>query len=242
MTHILNEKQAEKGVAMEIVCSQCQAKFRIPDEKIPENQTVVLTCPKCRNRIPIQHSKRHPPAMEAVSVSSESDRRLPESDVPADAYDSADRPFDVVAPGAKTAMICLSDLETRSLISAELMALGYYPVMPQNCEEGLKRMRFHVFNLVIVDERFDSKGRQPHPILVHIEGLGMDIRRAMFVVLLTDRFRTMDDMAAFHQSVNLIINDRNIQEFTKIYKRALADHETFYSVFHECLAKLGKQG
>jgi len=228
--------QNERTMPMEIVCSQCQAKFRIADEKIPENQTVVLTCPKCRNRIPIERHRRHPPAMEPMPVQPEYGAPSTETE----AYDAADRPFDFLAPGAKTAMICLSDMEARSMISAELMALGFYPVMPQDCEEALKRMRFHVFNLIIVDERFDCNRQEQHPVLAHIESLAMDIRRTMFVVLFTDRFRTMDDMAAFHRSVNLIINDRNLQEFTKIYKRAVADHEAFYSVFFECLAKLGK--
>jgi len=226
---------------MEIVCSQCQAKFRIPDEKIPENQTVVLTCPKCRNRIPIERHRRQQPAMETMSVQPEHHMPSMEAQTETEVYDSADRPFDFIAPGAKTAMICLSDMEVRSMISAELMAMGFYPVMPQDCHEALKRMRFHVFNLVIVDERFDCNRQEPHPVLTHIESLAMDIRRTMFVVLVTDRLRTMDDMAAFHRSVNLIINDRNIQEFTKIYKRATADHEAFYSVFFECLSKLGKQ-
>ncbi|MEW6261000.1 MAG: zinc-ribbon domain-containing protein [Thermodesulfobacteriota bacterium] len=223
---------------MEVLCSQCQTKLRIPDEKIPEHQTVVLACPKCRNRIPIERQKRQPVReLEPIDVQHPVRSSVPDE---SEAYDSADRPFDFIAPGAKTAMICSSDMEVRSMISAELMALGYYPIMPQSCEEGLKRMRFHVFNLVIVDERFDADPGEMHPILDHIHRLAMDIRRTMFVVLLSDRFRTMDDMAAFHQSVNLVINDRNVGEFTKILKRATADHEAFYSVFFDCMTKLGK--
>ncbi len=225
---------------MEIVCSQCQAKFRIPDEKLPENQTVVLKCPKCANRIPIERQRR-PSAAEPEPEPKQVQQRVqPSEPVESEVYDSADRPFDFVASGAKTAMICVADMEVRSMISAELMALGYYPVMPQQCEEALKRMRFHVFNLVIVDERFDTDPGGMHPVLDHIHRLAMDIRRTMFVVLLSDQIRTMDDMAAFHQSVNLVINDRNVGEFTKILKRATADHEAFYSVFFECLTKLGK--
>ncbi|WP_169728943.1 zinc-ribbon domain-containing protein [Desulfatirhabdium butyrativorans] len=217
---------------MEIICSQCQAHFRIAEEKLPESQAVVLTCPKCKNRIQIDRRQR-----PAAQPEPSRDMAAHEDE---DSYDAADRPFDYIAPGARTAMICETDDDIRSSLSAELMALGYYPVMPVNCEEALKRMRFHVFNVVIVNDRFDCNQTAAHPVLETIRNLAMETRRAMFVVLLSDRFRTMDDMAAFHQSVNLIINDRNIAEFTKIFNRSLADHQLFYEVFLECQSKLGK--
>jgi predicted Zn finger-like uncharacterized protein len=221
---------------MEIICSQCQAHFRIAEEKLPENQTVVLTCPKCKNRIQIDRPQRKTaPSPNSIEPSKDMAAHVDE-----ESYDAADRPFDYIAPGARTAMICETDDDIRSSLSAELMALGYYPVMPSNCEEALKRMRFHVFNVVIVNDRFDCSQVATHPVLDTIRNLAMETRRAMFVILLSDRFRTMDDMAAFHQSVNLIIHDRNIAEFTKVFKRALADHEMFYQVFLECQAKLGK--
>lgn len=221
---------------MEIICSQCQGHFRIAEEKLPENQTVVLTCPKCKNRIPIDRRNRQADQVTNLAEPSK-DMAVNAED---ETYDAADRPFDYIAPGARTAMICETDDDIRSSISAELMALGYYPVMPSNCEEALKRMRFHVFNVVIVNDRFDCSQMAEHPVLENIRNLAMETRRAMFVILLSDQFRTMDNMAAFHQSVNLVINNRHVAEFTKIFKRALADHQSFYEVFLECQSKLGK--
>lgn len=221
---------------MEIVCSQCRAHFRIPDNKIPEGQNILLTCPKCKNRIPIDRRQLQQVLqdVQAKSVDPFPDQFINEI------YDSADRPFDFIAPGAHTALICEPNEEVRSSLSAELMALGYYPVMPQTCDEALKRMRFHMFNVIVLNDRFGCTQPEAHPILYALRNLAMETRRTIFVILLTDRFRSMDDMAAFHQSVNLIINDRNVSEFTMIFQRAIADHEAFYRVFLECLSKLGK--
>jgi len=38
---------------MEVICKQCQSKFKIPDEKIPKGKIFSLTCPKCKNKISI---------------------------------------------------------------------------------------------------------------------------------------------------------------------------------------------
>jgi hypothetical protein len=51
--------------------------------------------------------------------------------------------------------------------------------------------------------------------------------------LLTSRFRTMDHMMAFCQSVNMIVNIRNVDDFDKIVQRGLADYGLFYKVYKE---------
>ena len=43
---------------MEIICENCQSKFTIADEKIPEGRSASLTCSKCKQKI----SVRRPPA------------------------------------------------------------------------------------------------------------------------------------------------------------------------------------
>ena len=68
----------------------------------------------------------------------------------------------------------------------------------------------------------------------------MHTRRNIFVALVTDRFRTNDNMAAFNKSVNLVINPKNIDACEKIIKRAVADNTAFYRVFKETLKKFGR--
>jgi hypothetical protein len=47
-------------------------------------------------------------------------------------------------------------------------------------------------------------------------------------------------MAAFNNSVNLIINAKNIDDAVTIIKGAIADHEAFYYVYKETLKKKGR--
>ena len=50
----------------------------------------------------------------------------------------------------------------------------------------------------------------------------------------------MDNMMAFHASVNLIINIKNIEDVGKILSRGITDTELFYRVYKETLKENGK--
>ncbi len=50
----------------------------------------------------------------------------------------------------------------------------------------------------------------------------------------------MDNMMAFHASVNLIVNIKNIEDIGKILSRGITDTELFYNVYKESLKESGK--
>jgi hypothetical protein len=77
-------------------------------------------------------------------------------------------------------------------------------------------------------------------VLNYLDRLNMSIRRNIFLTLITNRFRTMDNMAAFNKSVNLIVNLKNINEIEKILRRGVADNKALYRVFKESLVKTGR--
>ena len=50
----------------------------------------------------------------------------------------------------------------------------------------------------------------------------------------------MDRMTAFGLSANLVVNPKDMNEFSGILKAALWNHENFYGAFTESLNELGK--
>ena len=123
------------------------------------------------------------------------------------------------------------ELIQRILTKAHYDVIGF-----SSSREALKKMRYHNYDLIIVNEFFDTQDPDANPLLIYLERQFMEIRRNMFVTLLTSRFRTMDHMMAFSKSVNLILNIRNIDDFDKIIQRALADSGLFYKVYKESMA------
>lgn len=160
--------------------------------------------------------------------------------VDASLYDAEDKPFDFVGAEAQTALICESGAPGREAISAAVKNLGYMSTEAASARDALKKMRFHTYDLVVLDECFDTDKPDQNDVLQYIEGLPMTTRREMFVALITQRFRSMDNMAAFNKSVNLVINTKNIDDVETILKRGISENNVFYRVFKETLKKISK--
>ncbi len=228
---------------MEVICDQCQGKFKISDEKIPAEQVVFIPCPRCKKKLTLDTRAKKPPALndpvKAVHSSHSADKNLIET-ISSSVYDASEKPFDFLAPGVKTALVCESDPGILSKLRFALKQMGYHTVEPESATDALKKMRFHSFDLIVMNELFDCLSPDDNPILTYLNDLVMSVRRNMFVALITTRFRTMDNMAAFNKSVNVVIHLRNLDEIAKILRRAIDEHQAFYSVFQESLVKTGK--
>ena len=154
-------------------------------------------------------------------------------------YDASDRPFDFVA-GGETAMVCEADPAVREKIVEGPKASGYQTLTPATARDALKAMRFHVFDVIVLGEAFDASDPEAERVLPYLENMAMATRRRIFVALLGQNHRTMDNMAAFNRSVNLVVHPRDIDRIGAIVKQGVADHRAFYHVFRESLQKMGK--
>ena len=151
-------------------------------------------------------------------------------------YDVSDKPFDFVEEEGKTALLCESDPMIIKAITPVLDVLEYHITEVKNSREALKTMRYHSYDLIVVNEYFDAKNPDTNGVLIYLERLHMSVRRNIFLTLITRRFRTMDNMAAFQKSVNMIVNVDNIADFDKILRRGMADFGIFYQAYKDCLA------
>jgi predicted Zn finger-like uncharacterized protein len=225
---------------MEVTCDQCQGKFKISDEKIPAEQVVFIPCPRCKKKLTLDtRTKILPTLNDPVRPVLSADKNLIET-VSSSVYDASEKPFDFLAPGVKTALVCESDAGVLSKLRIALKQMGYHTVEPENTTDALKKMRFHAFDLIVMNELFDCPSPDDNPILTSLNDLAMSVRRNMFVALITTRFRTMDNMAALNKSVNMVIHLRNLDEIAKILRRAIDEHLAFYSVFQAALVKTGR--
>ncbi|MFA5810526.1 MAG: hypothetical protein WC935_09395 [Thermoleophilia bacterium] len=155
-------------------------------------------------------------------------------------YDASDRPFDFVATDAETALICEPDENVRVKLESALKEMGYQTTLAASARDALKNMRFHLFDVVVVNENFDPSAPDRNDVLAYLETLAMSTRRQIFVALVSDKYRTMDNMAAFNKSVNIVINLKNIDNAATILRGAVADNAAFYHVMKDILKKMGR--
>ena len=101
-------------------------------------------------------------------------------------------------------------------------------------------MRFHHFDLIILADGFDNQPLDHSVIVNYLNRLTMSVRRKMFLALISDNFKTMDNMMSFAMSANVVINSKDIEKLHLILKKAVSENERFYKIFLDTLVETGK--
>ena len=211
---------------MEILCKNCNAKFKIADDKLPTGRTVSLKCPKCASKIEVGTPASTPEATVGEWTS--------------DIKDVSKRSLDFVEEGVEMALICEQDPGVREKICSALERMDYHVIEAASARDAMKHMRFRVFDLVVLDESFEGGNHESNHVLQYLAHLPMNPRRNMFVVLLGNDFNTSDNMMALSNSVNLVVNPKNADELDKVLKRSQKEYEELYRVLTGTLRKMGR--
>ncbi len=210
---------------MDINCESCGTTLKIPDEKLPPNQTVSITCPKCKGKIKIDTRE-----LDRGIVSKKKEEAEEET-----------RPLDLFEEGTRLALVLDGDDGHVMEINSALEELSYKSLSPSSIQEAMDKLRLHHFDLIILSDGFDGQDLENSPITHYIYHLSISIRRKTFLALLSDKFKTMDNMMAFVKSANLVVNADDISNLALILKKAISDNEKFYKVYMDTLKETGKE-
>lgn len=209
----------------------------VPDEKFPDAKTASMRCPKCKTKITVNLTKHRDDKDAQKSKEAGSyDFGFDES---AEDYDVSERPFDFLEEEGKTAIICEADPKIIKEIVTVLGIMEYTTTVAESIRDALRKMKYHIYDMVLVNENFNGSDPDSNGILIYMERLHMEVRRNIFVGLLTQRFSTMDNMSAFLKSVNITINIKDIDKIDKILSRGINEYELFYAIYKDSAKKLG---
>ncbi len=213
---------------MDVTCKSCGTTLKIPDEKLPPNQAVSVTCPKCKGKIRIEPSDRRPASAKE------------KFEEPGIEYEGDTSPLEFFEEGTRLALV-LDENEGHVMdINSALEELSYKPILPTSTNEAMGKLRLYHFDLILLSDGFDGQDLDRSPVPHYLNHLSMSLRRKIFLVLLSERFKTMDNMMAFGESANLLVNPDDLSSLPLILKKAISDNEKFYKVFMDTLKEVGK--
>ena len=233
---------------MEVHCKQCNAKLSIPDEKIPKDQKIKISCPKCKNKITLtpelistsgsrshyETGKFYLKFLESKSGSASEKEGYTYKDY------SEDDALHFFEENTKLALVMDTGRGHSGKIKSAVEELGYKYISTADTRDAIGKMRFHHFDLIVLSDGFDGQPIERSPILNYLNNVSMSVRRRIFVALLSDKFKTMDNMMAFAMSANAVINLTDMQRLSPVLKKAISDHERFYKIFMGGLVEEGK--
>ena len=210
---------------MDVTCDSCGVILKIPDEKVPPNQVVSITCPKCKGKIKVDTRK--------------SDDEIASNAIEEIEQDSS--PLELFEEGTRLALVLNGDEGQIQTISSVLEELSYKPVVVPSTREGMGKLRLHHFDLIMLSDGFDGQNLEDSPITHYINHLSISVRRKIFFILLSDKFKSIDNLMAFTLSANLVVNPADLSKLELILNKTIPDHEKFYKVFVDTLKEVGKE-
>jgi CheY-like chemotaxis protein len=140
----------------------------------------------------------------------------------------------------RTQQMMERDAQQVEMLRRAVESLGYTYVTAENTREAIGKMRFHSFDLLILSDGFDDIELAESPVRHYLNHQPMSIRRHMFLVLLGDSFKTMDELTAFSLSADLVVNRKDLGKLTTILKQAVLNKQKFYKVFLDTLVEAGR--
>jgi predicted Zn finger-like uncharacterized protein len=243
---------------MQVACEHCKTKINIPDRKIPQGQRVRINCPKCKKAFSVAARRdvkvqKRPGGPSGPSDLNETGKfhlrfieskpsREPQAQDQAYGYDeyTEDKDLEFFEDDARLALVMVDAPKQASKIESAVKGLGYKYITSPNTRDGIGKMRFHHFELVVLADGFDGQDLKNNSVMHYLNRLSMSIRRHIFLVLIGDQFKTRDNMMAFALSTNIVINPKELNKFSPILRNAISENLKFYKVYADCMVEMGK--
>lgn len=216
---------------MYLICPACSKRLQIPDNKLPTDHSVRITCPACQERFSYDPRAHRSPGGTAAE---------PALAPPLGAASGPPRQG-LTDSNAMQSLICLDNPAHQDACQQTLQVLGYTADVMPNQFKALEYLRQVPYRLFVLDAAFDGTSLDTNLVLTFLRERPLDQRRYQFVVLCAPELVTADAMTAYSQCVNLVINHADMPNCGPVLVQHLAEHELLYRAFHDMRQQLGKE-
>ncbi|VAX18824.1 hypothetical protein MNBD_NITROSPINAE01-1700 [hydrothermal vent metagenome] len=243
---------------MKINCPNCNKTLNVPDEKIPQDKDFKFKCPSCKSNVTVPTGggaiSADLPQFDGVPTSTPTSpslldetrqiqvpKAVPGALAPSleSMMGAIEDEMDILEEGSLRALV--ADPDNLELISPVLRKMNYLITSVKSSDEALSKLQFNFYDIILLNERFDGSDLKNNAVLQYIQPLSMDTRRRMFVALIGKNFKSMDNMTALTNSVNLVLSEADFSNFELIFKKAIKENEIFYRVFRKMLVNTGRE-
>ncbi|MFQ3580734.1 MAG: zinc-ribbon domain-containing protein [Chloracidobacterium sp.] len=220
---------------MQVVCTQCRAKFEIQEKNLPDKPFSV-NCPKCRFGMTVKPPPKAAPtirgAPKSMQVNQDALTQLVAL-LSGQTTRNADGSTGSLASWQRRqTLLCLTD---QAQIQQVLEKLDHNAYAPSVCEEAAKAielMRDSQIDLVLLDPQFDSANQGGIAVLRHVNSLPPKYRRRTYLVLISPQVKTLDTYMAFLNGVNLTVNAADVETINLILERSIRDFNELYRCYN----------
>ncbi|RUM93430.1 MAG: hypothetical protein DSZ23_00005 [Thermodesulfatator sp.] len=205
---------------MEIVCKNCNKRYKIDESKLPKKDKVFIKCAGCLQKIAIEPVSRREETQRKTKIASPSG--TPE----------------FFEPGTKAALIYCDDVQARLEMEKNINSMGFKVRTINNRDEARHYFRYNIFDAVLVYQKGPDPEQNLLEVLDYFNQMPPEIRRKVVVIyihLAGDRYNFME---AFSRGVDITLNPMNLSDLSELLQTLINEKKTRYRVFSECLKKV----
>ena len=206
---------------IKITCTNCQKPLSLDETKLPMKE-VSFPCPVCKTKLTVDRRN-----LGAAPAAAPAPAPVPAAAVDDDDSDDHENEF-----GAKAFIVGNDSAALRQ--AAKL--IGFLPVLFATAEQARDRYLQETPQVILLNP--PQIPPPPLEAMAPIIGLTPADRRKSFFVLFSDNLRTLDGNAAFLYGVNLVVANKDIGNFSQIYREAFSYHERLYASMTASLRSL----
>ncbi|HEX6177376.1 MAG TPA: hypothetical protein VF057_03385 [Thermoanaerobaculia bacterium] len=206
---------------IKITCTNCQKPLSLDETKLPMKE-VSFPCPVCKTKLTVDRRN-----LGAAPAAAQAPAPVPAAAVDDDDSDDHENEF-----GAKAFIVGNDSAALRQ--AAKL--IGFLPVLFATAEQARDRYLQETPQVILLNPPQITP--PPLEAMAPIIGLTPADRRKSFFVLFSDNLRTLDGNAAFLYGVNLVVANKDIGNFSQIYREAFSYHERLYASMTASLRSL----
>jgi hypothetical protein len=148
-------------------------------------------------------------------------------------------PLHLTEVAGRVALVCIADQVLAERVAQVINKLDFHVIVAQKASSALSKLENHHCDLIILHEKYGLDESSENLVLIYMQRLPMLVRRRSFLCILSEEAPTLDQMTAFRNGANLILNSQDVEKIPLILDRILKDHQTFYAVFYDELARRG---
>ncbi len=231
---------------MIVKCTGCEQGINIPDDKMPRGKAFFISCPGCRAKVRVEPPEPEPEETLDISVESQPEAEPATPQVVEEApgliltseFDDDEEELVIYDENDQLALIL--DDKNRAAWADALEERGFKMQTAKSPDHAVHKMKFTMYHVVVLHENFGNVPFQSSPVYKILVQMEMSMRRNIFFVLIGSQFKTLNNMEAYAHSVNVVINEKDLDKLPQIIKKSFLEYEALYKVFKESLHAMGK--
>jgi hypothetical protein len=232
----------QPGQIIKMGCPHCKSPIELKREAAPEKKDAFDFFPDLINNAPVEEetfqeqlpADDEPPIQQAKPAGV-----VPPPPKPPDIswLKTGDIGEKVQSPDEATVLILMPDGEGRTAVADAFKRLDYRIEYAESLVETMEKMVSGTFAGIVLHLGFEGVSLAESRIHNYIKWLPMPKRRNIYYVVIGPDLQTLYDLEALTLSVNLVINEKDLNDINKILRKGIHDYENLFNPFLEAMSK-----